>query len=332
MALSEFALIERYFRGAGVHRADVVVGIGDDGAVLDVPAGAQLVAVVDSLVEGVHFPAGSPAASIGHRALAVNLSDLAAMGARPAWALLAITLRQADERWLEAFAAGFSALAAAHQVALVGGDTTAGPLSVTVQALGFVAPGRALLRSGGHADDELYVTGSPGDAACGLRLEQGECAVTAHAHAQAAGSELRRRFLYPSPRVEWGTALVGWASAAIDVSDGLLGDLGKLAAASGCGAAIDVERLPLSPSLIEVAGREGAEHFALTGGDDYELLFAVPPDRATHFAAHARTAGIACRAIGRLTLGGAVVARRGGSVIQVSHSGFDHFAGRGAAP
>jgi thiamine-monophosphate kinase len=328
VALSEFALIERYFRGAGAHRDDVVVGIGDDGAVLDVPAGAQLVAVVDSLVEGVHFPADSPAASIGHRALAVNLSDLAAMGARPAWALLAITLRQADERWLEAFASGFAALATAHQVALVGGDTTAGPLSVTVQALGFVAPGRALLRSGGHADDELYVTGSPGDAACGLRLEQGAYAITAHA--EAAGTELRRRFLYPSPRVEWGAALVGWASAAIDVSDGLLGDLGKLAAASGCGAEIDVERLPLSPSLIEVAGREGAEHLGLTGGDDYELLFTVPPDRTTHFAAHARTAGITCRAIGRLTRGGAVVARRGGSVMQVSHSGFDHFAGRGS--
>src|SRR6185503_11515595 len=241
VSLSEFELIDRYFRGCGAKRADVHLGIGDDAALLECPAGAQLVAAVDTLVAGVHFPHDSPPASVGHRALAVNLSDLAAMGARPAWALLALTLPRADESWLSEFAAGMAALARAHDIALVGGDTTSGPLCITVQALGHVPRSAALLRSGGGAGDALFVSGTPGDAAAGLAIEQGRLAA-----AGAAAAHLRERFLYPAPRVALGERLRGYASACIDVSDGLLGDAGKLARASGCGVEINYDAVPLS--------------------------------------------------------------------------------------
>src|SRR5882757_8032828 len=207
MSLSEFALIERYFRKAGAMRSDVHLGVGDDAALLQSPPGAELVAAVDTLVAGVHFPHQSPPASIGHRSLAVNLSDLAAMGARPSWALLALTLPDADEGWLAEFAAGFSALARAHEVALVGGDTTRGPLCVTVQLLGQVPRGEALRRSGGRAGDALFVSGTPGDAAAGLALEQGRLQAPAEALAY-----LRERFLLPTPRMALGERLRGHRS------------------------------------------------------------------------------------------------------------------------
>ncbi|HEX7416470.1 MAG TPA: thiamine-phosphate kinase [Steroidobacteraceae bacterium] len=322
MALGEFALIARYFSAVGAARADVRVGVGDDAAVLQCPPDAQLVAAIDTLVEGVHFPAGSAPQSIGHRALAVNLSDLAAMGARPAWALLALTLPRAEERWLEDFARGFDALARRHDLALVGGDTTRGPLCVSVQVLGFAPQGRILLRGGARLGDALYVTGHPGDAACGLGLEQGTLAGVAAEDAQY----LRARFLYPEPRVEWGTWLIGRASACIDVSDGLLGDAAKLAAASACGVQLDVERLPLSGALRRACGAEQALRFALSGGDDYELLFTVPQPRVAHFEQEAAAGAIACSRIGTLCAGGPAQLRRAGNVIEFSHSGYDHFA------
>ncbi len=318
MPSGEFALIDRFFRDIGARR-DVPVGVGDDGAVLAPPAGHDLVAVVDTIVEGVHFPAGSPARSIGHRALAVNLSDVAAMGATAAWALLALTLPEADERWLAEFTAGFGVLAHAHDVQLVGGDLTSGPLAVTVQVLGTVPRSAALLRSGGRPGDLVYVTGTPGDAACGLALLQGRLRTPATADA-AALSALRERFLFPAPRCAIGERLRGVASACIDLSDGLAGDLSKLALASGCGARVDVTQLPLSAPLLEVAGRAAAEHFALTGGDDYELCFTVPPARVPELE------GLACTAIGRLAEGRGLAVCRGDSVIEFSHSGFDHFA------
>ncbi|MEZ5533646.1 MAG: thiamine-phosphate kinase [Steroidobacteraceae bacterium] len=318
MPSGEFALIDRFFRDIGARR-DVPVGVGDDGAVLAPPAGHDLVAVVDTIVESVHFPAGSPARSIGHRALAVNLSDVAAMGATAAWALLALTLPEADERWLAEFTAGFGMLAHAHDVQLVGGDLTSGPLAVTVQVLGTVPRSAALLRSGGRPGDLVYVTGTPGDAACGLALLQGRLRTPATADA-AALSALRERFLFPAPRCAIGERLRGVASACIDLSDGLAGDLSKLALASGCGARVDVTQLPLSAPLLEVAGRAAAEHFALTGGDDYELCFTVPPARVPELE------GLACTAIGRLAEGRGLAVCRGDSVIEFSHSGFDHFA------
>jgi thiamine-monophosphate kinase len=321
MPISEFALIERFFRHVGVRRADVRLGIGDDAALLAPAAGCDLVATVDTLVEGVHFPAGSPAASIGHRALAVNLSDLAAMGARPAWALLSLTLPEPRESWLEEFSAGFSALARTHQVALVGGNTTSGPLCISVQVLGHVPSGRALLRSGGKAGDTVFVSGTPGDSAAGLRLELGRLKDTSEAAAY-----LRERFLYPAPRVALGERLRDFASACIDVSDGLLADGEKLARASGCGVRMLHADLPVSESLVSVVGDDTARRLALTGGEDYELCFAVRAADVPRLMAELPPDQWAYRAIGALReVPGASVIAADATVMDFSHSGWDHF-------
>ena len=321
MSLSEFALIARYFRSCGSQRADVVLGVGDDAALLRPPGGSELVAAADTLVAGVHFPHGSPPASIGHRALAVNLSDLAAMGARPAWALLALTLPGADETWLGEFAAGFDALARGHQVALVGGDTTRGPLCITVQLLGHVPAGAALTRGGAHPGDALFVSGTPGDAAAGLAIEQGQLAPPA-----AARTQLRERFLLPTPRMALGERLRGLASACIDVSDGLLGDAGKLAAASHAAAELGFDELPVSEALIAAVGEERARELALTGGDDYELCFAVPPQKLARLQLELPQQSWGYTRIGTLRDGAGVVVVRDGTVMEFSHSGYEHFA------
>ncbi|HEX3836884.1 MAG TPA: thiamine-phosphate kinase [Steroidobacteraceae bacterium] len=321
MALSEFDLISRFFSHRGAAREDVALGVGDDGAVLECPAGSQLVAAIDSLVEDVHFAPGSPARSIGHRALAVNLSDLAAMGAQPAWALLALALPRADATWLQDFSDGLDALARQHDVALVGGDTTGGKLCVTVQILGFVPRGSALTRSGGQAGDAVFVSGTPGDAAAGLMLEQARLSVADAAHARW----LLDRFRYPTPRVSLGLALRGLASACIDVSDGLLGDCGRLAQASGCGVTLDYAAIPLSEPLRAAVGAERARELALTGGEDYELCFTVPTAKLSAFMAQCPAAEFGWSRIGTLTAQPGALVRRGTSVMQVSHRGFDHF-------
>jgi thiamine-monophosphate kinase len=321
MPLSEFDLISRFFSRRGAARADVVLGVGDDGAVLECPPGAQLVAAIDSLVEDVHFPAGSPARSIGHRALAVNLSDLAAMGAQPAWALLALALPAADEAWLGEFSAGLDALARAHDVTLVGGDTTGGKLCVTVQILGFVPRGAALTRSGGQPGDAVFVSGTPGDSAAGLMLEQSRLTVPDAAPRQW----LLERFRYPTPRVSLGLALRGLASACIDVSDGLLGDCARLAEASGCGVSLDYASLPVSDALRAAVGEERARELALTGGEDYELCFTVPEAKLEAFTARCPAAHFGWSRIGALRAQPGAIVQRGASVMQVSHRGFDHF-------
>lgn len=323
MPLGEFELIDRYFRGCGAKRADVKLGIGDDAALLESPAGEQLVATIDTLVEGRHFPAGSSPESIGHRALAVNLSDLAAMGADPAWSLLALTLPKVDEPWLAGFAAGFTQLANRHGVALVGGNTTAGPLCVSVQALGHVPPGKALRRDGGRPDDILFVSGTPGDAAAGLAIEQGNLQV----RNCADDAYLRGRFLFPTPRVELGRRLRGLASACIDVSDGLFSDAGKLTAASGCGMEIAYSAVPVSASLIAAIGAERARLLALTGGEDYELCFSVPAYALEALARDLPAAEWGYVRIGNLHAAADRIVTRDGSVMNFSHSGFDHFAG-----
>jgi thiamine-monophosphate kinase len=320
VSLSEFDLIDRYFRRCGAKRADVRVGVGDDAAILECPAGAELVAAVDSLVAGVHFPHGSPPASIGHRALAVNLSDLAAMGARPAWALLALTLPQADESWLSEFAAGMSALARDHEVAVVGGDTTSGPLCITVQVLGHVQRSSALLRSGGQPGDAVFVSGTPGDAAAGLAIEQNKLAADAEAAAY-----LRDRFLYPSPRLALGDCLRRYAGACIDVSDGLLGDASKLARASGCGVEISYRDLPVSEALKRAVGQERARELALTGGDDYELCFSVRPVHVARLLAELPPERWGYTRIGTLRETPGAEVLRDGTVMSLSHSGYDHF-------
>jgi thiamine-monophosphate kinase len=323
MALGEFALIDRFFRDCGAARTDVRLGVGDDGALLQPPPGEDLVAVSDTLVEGVHFPAGSDPRSIGHRALAVNLSDIAAMGGTPRWALLSLTVPAVDEAWLEAFAAGFGELAREHHVALVGGDTTRGPLTIGVQVLGGLPTGQGLRRSGAAPGDALFVSGTPGDAAAGLAsLMGGDAPEAAGVGASVAAmpSDRRRafeaRFLFPTPRVALGRALSSLASACIDVSDGLVGDLGKLAAASGCAAVLDLDALPSTAPRPCV----------LYGGDDYELLFTVPPAQS---AAVATLPGIT--RIGEMRCGEGVTLREGGressaASAAASAAGFDHFA------
>jgi thiamine-monophosphate kinase len=299
----------------------VLVGIGDDGAVLPAPAGEDLVMVLDTLVAGRHFLANADPHSIAHRALAVNLSDLAAMGARPAWALLGLTLPEADDAFLTAFAAGWRALAAAHGVALVGGDTTRGPLSLTVQLTGFVPPGAALRRSGGQAGDHLYVSGSIGDAAAGLAVLQSRLYVD-----EAPGRALVARLEYPTPRVGLGLALRQIASACIDVSDGLAADAARLAAASGCGLELDLDALPLSPALRAVTTPAQAREFALQGGDDYELLFAVPPARLAQLPPLASVLGDITR-IGQLEAVPGLRLRSGTQISAAEPGGYDHFRG-----
>jgi len=318
--LTEFELIERYFRDCGAARSDVIAGIGDDAALVAVPPDTELVVATDTLVAGVHFPQGSPAASIGHRALAVNLSDLAAMGARAAWALLALTIPRAEEAWLAEFAAGLAALARAHGVALVGGDTTRGPLTVTVQLLGTVPPGAALRRCGGRAGDALFVSGTPGDAAAGLALEERRLAAEPLALAY-----LRERFLRPTPRMALGERLRGHASACIDVSDGLLGDAGKLAQASQTGVEISFAAVPVSEPLVRAVGEEQARTLALTGGDDYELLFAVHPEKVSAMLADLPPERWGYTRIGALRAAPGAEVLREGTVMQFSHSGYQHF-------
>jgi thiamine-monophosphate kinase len=332
--MGEFELIDRYFRSAAAQmlqrRGDVALGIGDDAAVLEVPTGRQLVAAIDTMVEGRHFPAGCAASSIGHRALAVNLSDLAAMGADPAWFLLALTMPHADSGFLGEFARGLFELASQHGVALVGGDTTAGPLSMSVQVLGTVPLGTAITRSGGAPGDLLYVSGTPGDAAAGLQHLLQAKPEGAGADALATEQQyLLHRFLYPEPRVQLGLALRGVASACIDVSDGLAADAGRLAAASGCGASIDMGQLPLSEALLLASGAAQACSYALTGGDDYELCFTVPLARRAQL--ESRLANVKCRVscIGRLDEKLSLRIMREGNPVECDTRGYDHFSGAG---
>ena len=318
--LGEFDVIRRYFSRLGAARSDVVLGVGDDAALVRAPADAELAVAVDTLVAGRHFLDGCDARSVGHRALAINLSDLAAMGAAPAWATLALTLPRADAGWLERFSGGFADLANAHGVALIGGDTTAGPLTVSVQITGFLARGTALRRSGAQAGDLLAVTGTLGDAGAGLALASGHCT----AGDAVAARELVGRYEFPTPRVEFGLGARGIATAAMDLSDGLAGDLPKLAGASGLKAEVDVERLPLSAALQAVASLEQAQHWALSAGDDYELLLAVPPGRLDALASLAARLNLKLSVIGRLMPGNSVNWSLHGRAVTPS-PGYDHF-------
>lgn len=321
MALGEFALIDRFFRECGARRADVAVGVGDDAALLDCPPGMQLVAAIDTMVLGNHFLAHFPAESVGHRALAVNLSDLAAMGATPAWALLSLTLQTSDEVWLAGFARGFGELAKLHGVALVGGNTTSGPLCISVQILGHAPRPPKMLRSGGKPGDVVFVTGTPGDSGGGLALELEKLSSSD----ESATSYLRQRFHFPTPRVEFGIRLRDYASACIDVSDGLLGDAGKLAQASGCGVTVVWEQLPVSSQLVTVAGDIRARELALAGGEDYELCFTVPASAVERMTRELPPERWGYTAIGVLKQAAGAVVTRSGTVMDFSHSGWDHF-------
>lgn len=315
--MDEFELIATFFKRPDSH-ADVIEGIGDDGAVLRPPAGMDLVTVVDTLVGDVHFPSGTDetsALSVGYRSVAVNLSDIAAMGAEPRWMTLALTLPDSNEDWLRLYAEGLHRIAAEYGVVLVGGDTTSGACIVsTVQVTGLVAPGRAVCRSGARPGDTVYVTGTVGDAAAGLYLLE---------HPEPQISELhdflQDRFRFPTPRVAVGRELANFASAAIDISDGLYTDLGKLLAASDAGATIDLDSLPLSGALRACFDESRQRHLALSGGDDYELCFTSAHDLPPEIA------GVPVTAIGTVTAGAGIDCESRGRAVEFVDSGYVHF-------
>lgn len=308
-AVDEFELIERYFARQGEAQG-VVIGVGDDGAVLQPEPGRELVTVVDALVGDIHFPSQIGAYHLGYRAVAVNLSDIAAMGARPRWMTLALTLTEARPDWLEQFAAGLFAAADEHDVALVGGDTTRGDIVVvSVQVTGDIEPGQALLRSGARAGETIYVTGTVGDAAGGL-----ECI-----RSGTTNEYLQQRFLLPAARVDCGRQLVGLASAAIDISDGLYGDLQKLLVASGVGADVDVDALPVSEALTHQFEDGKVRELVLGGGDDYELCFTSGEDLPARFG------DVSVTAIGTVNDTGKLTLRDASGIVPFADSGYRHF-------
>ncbi len=318
--MNEFELIRRYFASQGLAREEVVLGIGDDGAIVRVPGGVEQVITTDVLVEGRHFLVDADAAAVGHKALAVNLSDLAAMGAEPAWFTLALCLPRADARWLEGFCSGLFALAHRYQVALIGGDTVRGPLTVTIQAHGLVPRGQALRRAGARAGDRLYVSGTLGDAALVLKHHRGELALSG-----AERAALQRLLDYPEPRVQAGVALRGLASSCIDVSDGLLADLGHVLEASGVGARVDLGRVPLSEPYRRHLPDVRWEP-ALAGGDDYELCFTVPASRESELTTRRKQLGCELTCIGEIEQApGLRVFDPQGRDYPVATRGYDHF-------
>ena len=315
MGAGEFDLIAR-IRARVATRADVVLGIGDDAALLAPPPGRQLVVTADTLNDGVHFPRGTSPADVGWKALAVNLSDLASMGAEPAWCTLSLSLPQSDPAWIEGFLDGFLDLAEQHGIALVGGDTTRGPLSIAVTATGLVEPGRALRRDGARVGDEVWVTGTLGDAAGGLALLDREPVPA-----------LRARLDRPTPRVAAGRALAGIATACVDVSDGLLADLGHVCARSHVAARIDVDALPASAALMEVIGEADRIALQASGGDDYELCFTAPADAGADIGAVSAQLGLRITRIGRIVAGEGVHPVDAKSQPWSSpRRGYDHFA------
>jgi thiamine-monophosphate kinase len=322
--MNEFALIDRYFRRP-LRDYSVRIGIGDDGAVVAPAAGCDLVFSVDMLVEGRHFLPDVDPETLGHKTLAVNLSDLAAMGARPRWALLAGALPDDDECWLEGFARGLHALAGRFDVTLIGGDTTRGPRNLCLTIIGDLPAGTAIARRGAAVGDDIHVSGTLGDAALALAVLQRRATLPPEAFALA-----RSRLETPEPRVDLGQRLRGVATAALDVSDGLTGDLQHILDASGVGAAVDLARIPASPSLASMlmgAQRDLALACVLAGGDDYELCFTTPPGNRALVSGIARDAGVAVTRIGSVTAAmGLVIRDESGAPLSSLPRSFDHFA------
>jgi thiamine-monophosphate kinase len=320
ITMNEFDIIKHYFATQTAHRADILLGIGDDAAIVQVPAQQQLVVTTDTLIAGVHFPTNTSAYDIGYKALAVNLSDLAAMGATPSWFCLALTIADADDHWLTHFCEGMFTLANRDEVALIGGDLTRGPLSITVQAMGVVPPKMALLRSGARPGELIYVTGTLGDAGLALRALQTEFNISA-AHLPYLHARLNR----PEPRVQIGMALRGLASSAIDISDGLVADLQHILDQSQVGAKVNIEKLPLSAALKESVNANVAIELALTAGDDYELCFTVP--KAQQALLEKKLAAQACAftCIGEITTEPGLKLYQHAQPYVTDKSGYAHF-------
>lgn len=315
--MSEFGLIGYLKQRNRVTRDDVLQGIGDDCARVTVPEGFELAITSDTLIEGVHFPVGTSAHAIGFKALAVNLSDLSAMGAQPAWVTLALTMPASDMDWLQQFAEGFFTLAETLNIQLIGGDTTQGSLSITVQAHGFIPRGQALTRSGAQSGDYICVTGALGEA--GLEL------------LKLGGASQQQtpvnRLNYPEPRVGAGLALRGIASAAIDISDGLIADLGHILEASQVGARLLLEEIPLSKAMREDQDPARMLELALTAGDDYELCFTIPENQIEAVNALQYQLNLPIKHIGNIqSQPGMRIYRRDGAPLEISNGGFAHFS------
>ncbi|MEY3502792.1 MAG: thiamine-phosphate kinase [Pseudomonadota bacterium] len=320
--MGEFDLIARYFTRPG---RTAVLGVGDDCALLQPQHGMQLAVSSDMLVQGRHFLSTTPAADVGHKALAVNLSDLAACGAKPLAFTLALALPSVDEAWLAGFAKGLWALADAHSCELIGGDTTQGPLNICITVLGEVPPGDALLRQHAQLGDDIYVSGTVGDARLALEVFRGNLSLQT-ADFEAARARMDR----PTPRVSLGLALRGVANAAIDISDGLLGDLGHILQRSHVGAVIETawvqDSAAISDAMQTISFNKRLD-FALAGGDDYELLFTAAPDQADEVLAAAEQCGVSVTCIGRITpVAGLQVLDLQGLPLSRRFAGFDHFA------
>lgn len=319
---SEFSIIQRYFEQLTSDREDVLLGIGDDCALLQCPADHVVAVSIDTLVEGIHFFADVSPETLGHKSLAVGLSDLAAMGATPAWFTLALTLPEVNDSWLQGFSQGLAKLAQQHNIHLVGGDTTRGPLTISIQVHGFVKPEQALRRSGAKLGDMIYVTGSLGDAGAALqqRLKQWDD----DSLNDEDKAYFQQRLEQPSPRNNIGQALLGLASSAIDISDGLIADLGHILEKSHVGARLDLNKLPLSAAMAKVT-RQDAVQLALQSGDDYELCFTVPPQ---HFAIMEQEFQGQCTRIGMITDdGGLFYINDNDELIDLTEAGtgYDHF-------
>lgn len=316
--LSEFELISRYFTRAPRH---TVLGVGDDAALLSVTPGNELAASTDMLVEGVHFYADVDPQALGHKALAVNLSDLAAMGAVPRWAMLSLALPDVDAKWLEGFSRGFFALADKHGVDLIGGDTTRGPRNICVQIMGEVGQGRALRRDGAKIGDDIWVSGQLGDAAAAVAHRRGELKLE-----RVVLDRCRARLDWPTPRIALGLELVALAHSAIDISDGLLGDLAHICERSGVGAQVEFSAVPCSADLRPLRDQQRVARAILAGGDDYELCFTAAPGLASEIEALSATLDIALTRVGRIVNGKEVaVLDAAGRLLPVKDKGFDHF-------
>ncbi|MDD1650936.1 MAG: thiamine-phosphate kinase [Methylococcaceae bacterium] len=318
MALSEFDLIRRFFAEATIRRPDTALGIGDDCALLRCAAGMELAITADTMVAGVHFLPDVDPESLGHKCLAVNLSDLAAMGAEAAWFTLALTLPEADEAWLAAFARGLFSLGHRCGVQLVGGDTTRGPLAITIQAMGQVPEGQALCRSGAQPDDLIFVSGPLGTAGLGLKMRLGTID-----HADPAAIAALER---PEPRLALGQSLRGLASACIDISDGLAGDLAHVLAASGVGAILHYDHLPLSECVTEYIEETGDFALPLTAGDDYELCFTVPLHRRDEADMVLGKCGLRGAAIGQCETAQGLRINQRGHPLALEAPGYEHFS------
>lgn len=318
--MGEFELIKRYFYQSA-RAFGVQMGIGDDCALLQPPEGKLLAVSMDTLVGGIHFPRNADPELIAERTLRVNLSDLAAQGAEPLWFTLGLTMPKVDERWMEGFARGLFAVADEYNIALVGGDTTRGPLAITIQVHGAVSSEHALMRANARAGDIIFVTGNVGDAAAALAVIRQELTV-----GKAAFNYFMSHYYRPQPRIKEAKMLHGISTCAIDISDGLLADLDHICEESGVGASIDLERIPVSTALNKVAEAEQIADWALAGGDDYQLCFTVPAANLGKVEALIEAGKLHATAIGEIVKGSGVKVLLEGEEFEPKRRGFNHFA------